>query len=117
MKNETNMLFSSCMYEDIILLLHAAGFSTLIESVNESAVFKISITDDYTFKYAYVGNFKVLNSEMILYPALPNGQMLLKIDDLSDPRIYHRILGYFGKPMAEIDDLLRIKKKFDAMMQ
>lgn len=99
------------LYEEFVIFLHLAGFSTRIDTVNECGVFNIICPNEFDgrpdYTYTYLGNFKIQGTDILLFPpGYPSDHHVKWLTDLSDPTLYHKILKYFGKSDDEIEYIL-----------
>lgn len=102
------ILLGDCLYEDFVMVLHLAGLGTRMDTVNECCVFNIERPNEfegrYDFEYKYLGNFKVQGDIIILFPpGYPQDSNTVRLEDLNDPELYQKVLGYFGKERWEIE--------------
>lgn len=107
------LLLSSCLYEDLVVVLHLSGLTTRSHSVGECYVFETNTPNEFEgrsdFEHKHVGNLKVQGDDIMLYDRNHSNPLIL---ELANQQLYHQILGYFGKQDWEIENFLEHCKHF-----
>ncbi len=111
------LLLGDCLYEDFIVVLHLAGFGTRMSSINECYVFDIKAPNEFDgrldWTYEYIGNFKVQGDEILVSK---RNEPYTRFE-LSDPKLYHNVFGFFGKPEWEIELFLDNRRHYQNFLQ